>query len=673
MSNNSPKGLNASMWAPSSSEQAPTEPRTWTRGKEPESTFRGAPRGRGRGRGGGPTWRGRGAAPALGRRGDAVLSSSKNSTVQSTSRDLPSSQRAKAPAALDLSKSGQATSESQSKPNFPAGKASSRRPSRKVPALNIEPSSPVTNAPVSPTRSTGRRRRSKQASGNTSSTILIRTPSSEAESVSAPSLMQSPIALKGATPHMTTIARSVPGSPALDKRQDIESLVEHVRALAMENNRPTTPGSHIDWAGDDDDSLPDLDDWGVKANDKVGIPEANGGGIDDLTPKAEQPVPMLSENKIEKAEVKIQPSVSAHHTTTLEPVSPLSPAMKGREGERNRGRGRNAGKEKASNGSAREAVKLSLPSSTKVSPGSASQKATIHAQARAPQPLLSNARRDDVPHLHRPPKSASLGPGSAASSKTEFSDVLDRPGIEPPRSPSKLPYHPSLPPKPMTSLYQSAVTPEKGNSAATANPTAVESSWRNSSNPNGTAVQIGQSSSSEADENNTSINTISISPPPPAVIKSASTEDLHDEQLSTPSIQADQLDESVGMAEKETVDSKSQTPEVEEPPLITVSHSQSSSDLRRTHNRSHTVADPSRVPPSMPIPRKPRDRFPFQHHDRTQSLPQGGPGTPGRSRTPHATRPIISIDAIHRISKSLGADARVPAKREAPLTGQTGQ
>lgn len=46
-------------------------------------------------------------------------------------------------------------------------------------------------------------------------------------------------------------------------RHDIDALVERVRAVAMAENRPTTPGSHIDWAGDEDDSLPDLDDWGV--------------------------------------------------------------------------------------------------------------------------------------------------------------------------------------------------------------------------------------------------------------------------------------------------------------------------------------------------------------------------------------------------------------------------
>ncbi|KAG2158866.1 uncharacterized protein EDB93DRAFT_1076080, partial [Suillus bovinus] len=46
-------------------------------------------------------------------------------------------------------------------------------------------------------------------------------------------------------------------------RHDIDALVERVRAVAMAENRPSTPGSHIDWAGEDDDSLPDLDDWGV--------------------------------------------------------------------------------------------------------------------------------------------------------------------------------------------------------------------------------------------------------------------------------------------------------------------------------------------------------------------------------------------------------------------------
>ena len=51
------------------------------------------------------------------------------------------------------------------------------------------------------------------------------------------------------------------GPKSLSK--DIDALVERVRAVAMAENRPSTPGNHIDWAGEDDDSLPDLNDWGI--------------------------------------------------------------------------------------------------------------------------------------------------------------------------------------------------------------------------------------------------------------------------------------------------------------------------------------------------------------------------------------------------------------------------
>ncbi|KAI6130505.1 hypothetical protein EDD16DRAFT_1470460, partial [Pisolithus croceorrhizus] len=60
-------------------------------------------------------------------------------------------------------------------------------------------------------------------------------------------------------------------------RHDIEAFVERVRAVAMAENRPTTPGSHIDWAGDEDDSLPDLDDWGVTTTHIVADGERDEG------------------------------------------------------------------------------------------------------------------------------------------------------------------------------------------------------------------------------------------------------------------------------------------------------------------------------------------------------------------------------------------------------------
>ncbi|KAJ4492963.1 hypothetical protein C8J55DRAFT_501830 [Lentinula edodes] len=51
---------------------------------------------------------------------------------------------------------------------------------------------------------------------------------------------------------------------------EVNALVEHVRAGALTPNGPITPftPSHIDWAGDEeeDGSLPDLDDWGVNTS-----------------------------------------------------------------------------------------------------------------------------------------------------------------------------------------------------------------------------------------------------------------------------------------------------------------------------------------------------------------------------------------------------------------------
>ena len=67
--------------------------------------------------------------------------------------------------------------------------------------------------------------------------------------------------------HLTPIhVVNTPSTPnsSSDVKANIDALVERVRASAMANHRPGTPGSHIDWA-DDDDSLPDLNDWGIKS------------------------------------------------------------------------------------------------------------------------------------------------------------------------------------------------------------------------------------------------------------------------------------------------------------------------------------------------------------------------------------------------------------------------
>ena len=111
--------------------------------------------------------------------------------------------------------------------------------------------------PQTSARPPNRRRRSQQgrrpsvSSNNQSKHLNVQTLSRKAST--EPS---SPNPAKDLPPH---IATSPSTTPAAELKSDLDAFVERVRAVAMD--RPHTPGSHIDWA-DDDDSLPDLNDWG---------------------------------------------------------------------------------------------------------------------------------------------------------------------------------------------------------------------------------------------------------------------------------------------------------------------------------------------------------------------------------------------------------------------------
>lgn len=102
-------------------------------------------------------------------------------------------------------------------------------------------------------------------------------------------------------------------------KNDIDALVERVRAVAMD--RPHTPGSHFDWAGEDDDSLPDLDDWGVTSNLGLSAPSKDDGEIKIISPILEGTL------KLPAVEVDaVAPVASAEESFVDEPpvVVPLT-------------------------------------------------------------------------------------------------------------------------------------------------------------------------------------------------------------------------------------------------------------------------------------------------------------------------------------------------------------
>lgn len=170
---------------------------------------------------------------------------------------------------LSLAKPAAATAPiepSERTPSTPKSRNPSRRLSRSIPApIATQLSTPPTELPTPTPRPSNlnRRRRSQVGKGpaSTSKPTPDDNSAKKDKSLLAPIPPTAPSPARDSPPQVV-IDHSDDRSPA-EMRTNIDALVEHVRAVAMAENRPTTPGSHIDWAGDDDDSLPDLNDWGI--------------------------------------------------------------------------------------------------------------------------------------------------------------------------------------------------------------------------------------------------------------------------------------------------------------------------------------------------------------------------------------------------------------------------
>ncbi|KAF8175368.1 hypothetical protein BJ912DRAFT_1075156 [Pholiota molesta] len=284
---------------------ASSNPR-WPRSGEPTtSPFRSS-----RGPSNGPGGRGRGAPPSRGARAAARPADTRPSDDQpKTPHPVPASPLA-------------------SKPKPPP----SRRASRPPPVNTTHPPpADVPSAPHSARPSSSRRRRSTQTPkvpAPVPSSIHAPAPADAVLRPGKPRLpsVQHTAPIKDVPPHLraaTTAAPSV--ASRTDIRHDIDALVERVRASAMDHHRPSTPGSHIDWAGDDDDSLPDLDDWGV-------TPAAFAAGKSDpISPiivEGLRPLPDLAPQSYHASPLQRQvsppPAVESHVGPPAEPIVPES-------------------------------------------------------------------------------------------------------------------------------------------------------------------------------------------------------------------------------------------------------------------------------------------------------------------------------------------------------------
>lgn len=296
----------------------PGTPRWTARSSDPESAFGGLSRGRGRGGGRGGSRGGRPGGRGGGRGGKSTTMNAESGApspkASSPTTDKSTSSVPPKAAPADIPK-GANTSTNKPKP-------SSRRGSRAVPSLVIAPS--TAESPTSG-RSPNRR---KRASTNGKSPASAGPKSTVDDTLLRPVTKARPTAPPAATKDVPPHLRQ-----GTDARSDIDALVERVRAVAMAENRPATPGtaSHIDWAGDDDDTLPDLDDWGVTTtitHTTVDKPnEISPIFVDGLKPLPEPATPVVVADTLHP-DARVTPKLPQGHVTDVKAVpAPRSPIL----------------------------------------------------------------------------------------------------------------------------------------------------------------------------------------------------------------------------------------------------------------------------------------------------------------------------------------------------------
>ncbi|KAH6915155.1 hypothetical protein BKA70DRAFT_1511348, partial [Coprinopsis sp. MPI-PUGE-AT-0042] len=245
------------MATPASGNSTSTSGSRWEGLKESGSGFSGSNRQRttsnrgGRGGGGG----GRGG------RGGGGGGLERASSSQGRAKVISVTAKATIAAELGDKPAAAVVASSRGRPGPPSRRGSRTAPSpaaaAQAPTKPSEQSTPSTAA-----RPSNKRRRSQAGKGPKPKAGTTEEPESfdnETTGSGQPraSAVPTTAPIHDTPPHLVS-----PEEPARDIKNNLDALVERVRSVAID--RPITPStSHIDWAGDDDDSLPDLDDWGI--------------------------------------------------------------------------------------------------------------------------------------------------------------------------------------------------------------------------------------------------------------------------------------------------------------------------------------------------------------------------------------------------------------------------
>jgi len=504
-------------------------------------------------------------------------------------------------------------------------------------------------------RPPNRRKRSQQgrpstATPNTPSKLLnVQTLNRKAST--GPS---SPNLAKDLPPHLAT-ADSTPTPTEL--KSDIDALVERVRAVAMD--RPHTPGSHIDWA-DDDDSLPDLNEWGY--TEGVAAPV-----------KAEEPLasipPILEDAPLQSVipEVKIEgepsPDATQSQDGKLGPVPDATPRThkvqktRSKRGTRSRGNSRTQQLPPALN------LADSVSQSSSLSPIQPTTATTIPHTSRPQGPKRQNSNQGQNPRNNQGQANSRDNNGSGnggGRQRGQNGAAVASPmrNSFPAKTGPKADHTPPVQSRPPAQDH-SDIAHSVTNPSTEPDPRPVDFKGKKVPEDEGKLIPIETPRNTDTDNPNPNPTATN---PSPHELEPARTNVKHN------SYNQNNKRNSYNPSHTRSHTYGGRTQGGPPPPhsAPTPSFPHHSSNNNPTSPNSQNPRSPnSRHSPGVrssglgPTPRS----LGYERHNRNHSSP---PGVGGATRPPHLTRPVLTGDALSRLARSLGSAPGSP-KRDPPV------
>jgi len=514
---------------------------------------------------------------------------------------------------------------------------SSSKPTRRHPVAVSEDSASISSQtsarPPNKRRGSQQRKPSVAASNTPGNLLNVQTSSRKAST--GPS---SPNPAKDQPPHLAAVTSA---TATTELKSDIDALVERVRSVAMD--RPHTPGSHIDWA-DDDDSLPDLNDWGYTE------------GITAPVQPEEPPVtipPILEDVPLESVipEVKIKREPFPGETNSQEPTPAPAPDSTPRTHRVQKKRGTRT---KGSSRTQQPPPALNLTESVSQGP------------SLSPiQPTTSPA----IPHTTKPQgqkrQNSRNNQGQTDSKDNGGGRQRGQNGAAVP-SPMRNSFPAKTGPKadhtPPVQSQAQARGPDIAHSAT--NPHTESDS--KSLEPKGETVPDDEGKKGEPTETPHSADTNDPNPSPTVTDHTLrELEPFPDSDDSKPSSPLNQNNKrgSYNPSHSRSHTYGGRTQGDQQPP-----HSASASNFphHSPPNSRNPRSSNSRQSPSMRssgLGLAPRSAG-YEGHIRNHSSP---PGVGGVTRPPQSTRPVLTRDALSRLTRSLGSAPSSP-KRDPPVS-----